>query len=148
MEAIARKHEVSIDSGGGETSLNCTSHSNDDILFGWIKQPVRFRILTITKKYAFMRFGLQLLFFSSRICAQHSLPNTLKLLMFGHLPLHFSSGVTCKIALVGTLFKIWLAQQTTSTQNILYNPFEYSIHLAISTKVLFFLSTTPFYWGV
>src|SRR6218665_2444277 len=76
---------------------------------------------------------------------RHTLLNQILLhsLSLVFLLFHPSYGVV-SFPSTGSLFCKWLAVIIASPQNFLGNPESFSIHLVISTKERFFLSTHPF----
>ena len=84
----------------------------------------------------------------SSLFMQHLLPKTLKYLTFSCLPFHRPYGFWPLLFLRNPLFKIWIVVCTSCTQKISLSLESFNMVLAISSIVLFFLSTTPFCWGI
>ena len=76
------------------------------------------------------------------------LPKILKYLTFGFLPFHNLYGVFLVPSLKYTLLTVWQAVLTASPYKFLATSLLCNMALAISWITMFFLSTTPFYWGV
>ena len=76
------------------------------------------------------------------------LPKILKYFTFGFLPFHNSYEVFLVSGLKYTLFTVWHAVLTASPHKFLATFLLCNMALAISWITLFFLSTTPFCWGV
>ena len=76
------------------------------------------------------------------------LPKILKYLTFGFPPLHNSYRVFLVLGLKYTLLTVWQAVLMASPHKFLATSLLCNIALAISWITPFFLSTTPFCWGV
>ena len=76
------------------------------------------------------------------------LPKILKYLTFGFLPFHNSYGVFLVLGLKYTLLTVWQSVLTASPHKFLVTSLLCNMALAIYWITLFFLSTTPFWWGV
>ena len=68
--------------------------------------------------------------------------------MFTSHPFHSSYGVLSLLLISIPLFKIWMTVRIVCTQNISLTLESFNMVLAISYTILFFLSMTPFCWGV
>ena len=79
---------------------------------------------------------------------KHVLPKILKYFTLGFLSFHNSYGVFLVSGLKYTLLTVWHAVLMAYPHKFLATSLLCSMALAISWITLFFLSTTPFCWGV
>ena len=78
-------------------------------------------------------------------CEYAAQPKDLRWVSLGFLPLYTSKGVFLGTALVGVRLRIYMAMLTASAHSQLGRLLCIKRHLAVSSMVRIFLSTTPLY---